>query len=266
MATQFVPLSETVDEFPELAAVAPQGCPDIPVPDELSDWAQTDYDLDANMALKLGFSLGGGSTSANQRLLIREFSRSATCSAPDGKRYRYGTAVRLVVKINNITAGANLSIPFVAAETQLARMQAESTLRVVGYAGEELAGLLPPFRAFNVDTYAELSTRMNEVKRLIAEDVANIRPTKLGVEITTEEKLDVSSALGLVWGLTCISKRQSCNVAKRSYPDTASLSAMRAIEQAYAGMPRPVGCTGDRPTKLHQEAAKEMLRGLELKA
>ena len=266
MATQFVPVSETLEQLGELAAAAPAGCPELPEPDELSDWVQQDYDLDANLAQKLGFSVATGTLGGSQRLLIREFSRSSTCEGTDGKRYRYGTAVRLVVKINNVTAGASLTIPFVAAETQLARMQAESTLRVVGYVGEGLAGLLPPFRAFNVDTYAEMSTRMNEVKQLIGEDIENVRPTRLGVEVTTEETLDLSSALGLVWGLTCISKRRSCAEAKRSYPDQGSLAAMRAIEQAYGSMPSPVGCTADKPSKLHEAAAKEMLRGLELKS
>ena len=263
MAMQFVPLGEWADNVGPDAPPRQDECAGIEA-EELSVWIQDDFDLDASLAAKLGFGIGGGSIGGTQRLLIREFSRSSICVGADGKRYRYGTAVRLVVRINGLTAAANLSIPFVAAETQLARMQAESTLRVIGYVGEKLAELLPPFRAFNVDTYAELSTRMNEVKRLIGEDVKNVRPVKLGVEISSEERLDVAFSLGLVWGLTCISKGRSCEEGKRSYPDSASISSMRAIEQAYGSMPNPSPGTRDRPTKVHEQTAKEMLRGLKL--
>lgn len=260
MIPRFVPLAGPT----EAAPLGGGECASIPRADELSDWAQEDFDLDARLAGKLGFGVGGAGLETSHRLLIREFSRSATCTGPDGVRYRYGTAVRLVVKVASTDVRTGLTIALVAAETQVGRMQAESTLRVVGYAGEKLAALLPPFRTFNVDAYAELSTRMNDVKRLIGGDVANIRPVKLGVEIAAEEPLDAAAALGLIWGLSCIRRRQSCEEAKRAYPDPQSLTALRAIEEAYLRVPNPTGCTGERPSKLHQEAARELLRGLEL--
>ncbi len=170
-----------------------------------------------------------------------------------------------MVKISSAEARGNLNIPLVAAETQVGKMQAESTLRVVGYVGAGLAAKLPPFRTFNVDAYAELSTQMNEIKKLIGEDTANVQPVRLGVEITAEEELDVGSALGLVWGLTYIKNRKSCEQAKREYRDVGSDSALRAIGQAYLNMPSPSGCSEDKPSKVHEETAKEMLRGMELK-
>jgi hypothetical protein len=240
------------------------GCANPPKAGELSDWAQFDYDLDARAAAKLGFVFGATSVTASQRLLIREFARSSICNS-NGKTYRYGTSVRLIVRINMIAITGSLSLSMVAAETQVGRMQAESHLNVVGYVGNRLANMLPPFRTFNVDAYAEMSTKMNDIKRLIGEDVENIRPVKLGIEYNIkEDDIDLNESLGLIWGLTQLSKGHSCSRAKEHYPDSNSLAAIRAIERAYIMMP---GSTGIEyaPTPMQKAFATEVLRGMELR-
>lgn len=269
MSVQFVPLELDVPrrkDLPELA-FTPEECAEPPKAEELSDWNQYDYDLDARMAAKLGFGFGGLNISSSQRLLVREFTRSKVCSGEDGKRYRYGTAVRLIVKVNNIAGGGSLTLPFVAAETQFGRMEASSSLKVIGYVGSQLAGILPPFRTFNVDAYAEMSTKMNEVKRLIGEDVENVRPEKLGVEVDSDEQqMDVKEALGLIWGLTCAAKGKSCKEARDEYPDREDPSAIRGIQAAYDRLPSSTGCSQKKPTRIQRVTAQEELKGMELRS
>ncbi len=93
MITHFVPLDAQALELQPRAAPTLDGCSEPPSAASLSDWRQDDYDLDAHLAGKLGFAIGNTSGSTSQRLLVREFSRSTVCEG-EGKRYRYGTAVR----------------------------------------------------------------------------------------------------------------------------------------------------------------------------
>jgi hypothetical protein len=237
-----------------------------PQANQLSDWTQYDYDLDIQLATKLGFAVGGLSISGNYRVLIREFARSLVCVAPDGTRYRYGTSVRLVVRVTSFSSAGTLSLAVVAGETQVGRMQAESHLRVVGYVGEKLAELLPPFRTFNVDAYAEMSNKMNEIKLLIGKDVSNIRPDKLGVDLdgVEYEGVDTNEALGLIWGLSRLARGENKERAKQLYPDLGSQAAIRGIELAYGRIPGS-GVAATTPTAAQREFARELLRGLELK-
>jgi hypothetical protein len=132
-------------------------CQNPPKAIDLSQWKQHYFSLDTNAAAKLGFVIGAVSGSARQRVIVTEFSRSANCIADDGTtELSYGVSARLVVHVSNYEASGNFALPYIAAEAQFGRAQAQSDLRVDGYVGEKLAQLIPPIQAFTVETYVAL--------------------------------------------------------------------------------------------------------------
>jgi hypothetical protein len=211
-------------------------CDTPPQAQDLADWDQHYFSLDAHLATKLGFGFGVMSAGARQRIIVLEFSRSAPCIASDGTELRYGVSVRLVVRVSNYEAGANLALPFVAAEAQMGHLQTESTLAVRGYAGQGLAGLIPPLQSLTVDTYVDLMQRISKIQDLLGRDIANVRPALLQVPETAVEgpNRKVEHAVGLVWALSKIADGVSRNQAIADFPSKDSEASTTAIQDAYA--------------------------------
>jgi hypothetical protein len=238
-------------------------CTSPPAASELSDWEQQFYSLDANLAAKVGFALGSVSASARQRVLISEFSRSAPCSTEDGLELHYGVALRLIVHVANFEAGANLTLPWVAAQAQVQKAETWSKLSVTGYVGD-LGPLLPPIKAFTVDNYIDLMQKVSAIQAKVASDTGNIRPRKLRVVDPSAEGQEQKWAVGAVWALTQIADGRSCRRAHEEFPDREATTALGAIEDVY----RSFGfgsCDDTTPSGEAQDLARKRLRGTKLK-
>ncbi len=170
------------------------------------------------MAAKLGFPFGTLSGSGRERVIVLEFSRSAPCLAGDGTELRYGVAVRLAVKVSKYEARTSLTLPVVAAEAQLGRVEAQSMLLVRGYVGAKLGSLIPALEAFSVESYVNLMQRVSQIQALISQDTANIRPALLHVppnEVEDEGKHD--HALGVTWALSMLADGVSYERARSGF-------------------------------------------------
>jgi hypothetical protein len=220
-----------------LAPSARLSCQNPPKASDLSQWKQNYFSLDTNAAAKLGFVIGAVSGSVRQRVIVSEFSRSATCTADDGStELSYGVSVRLVVHVSNYEASGSFALPYIAAEAQFGRAQAHSNLRVDGYVGGQLAQLIPPIQAFTVETYVDLMQKVSEIQQLISSDVENLRPMLLHIpeQLDTSEEEEIDSALGLVWALSNLAEGRSLDTAKREFPRPQSVTALGKIESTYA--------------------------------
>ena len=212
-------------------------CDTPPCAADLDQWLQHSFSLDANLAAELNIPFGfSGSANGRQRVFVLESSRSKECTAADGATMvRYGVAVRLAVKASNLSAEMNLSLPLLAAETQIGRAQTESTLLVNGYVGTDLAPLLPKPGLFDVEKYAELMDAIGKIQELINREVTNIRPVPLQVAPRQGQEPDlVDQALGTVWALSRMADGDSLQQATRDFPMPHRRGALMAIESTYA--------------------------------
>ena len=140
----------------------------------------------------------------------------------------------MAVKASNFDAEMHLSLPLLAAETQIGRAQTESTLLVNGYVGAELASLLPKPGVFDVEKYAELMDAMGRIQELVNRDVANVRPVPLQIAPELGPEPDrYDEALGTAWALSQMAEGRSLDEAKREFPLTARVGAEAAIDRTY---------------------------------
>jgi hypothetical protein len=216
---------------------APTGKVKIPTVDELSDWNWQQTEMSSDLAIKLGFAVGSVSASAQNRTLIAEFSRTATVEQ-DGRNASYGVAARLVVGVTKVEGSVSVTIPVLAAQAQLGHGEASVNLRVSGYVGDKLAGLLPTdVLMLNVDTYSSLTTKMSEIVKLIGSDRDKIRPKLLWLEGEDEGPAKVEDelarAVGSAYALTQIKEHKTLDESLTGYHDQDDQIALEAIRHTY---------------------------------
>ena len=212
--------------------------------------------------------MGGGADLARKsRVLVAEFSRSKTVMRQDGQ-WRYGVAARLIVKVSNFELGANMTLPFIAAEAQFNRLEASAALRVEGYVGADAAKQFPNFGAFDVETYVKLMDALSSLKDSIGGDVDNIRPVRLWTWAESAEGAStvddrLTHAVGTMWALTRIADGATMAEAIANYRDTDDEVAHAAIRETY-GYLMPSG--DEAPNAQARARARELLDGYKAKA
>ncbi|GAA0910920.1 hypothetical protein GCM10009557_85270 [Virgisporangium ochraceum] len=242
---------------------------DVPAPDDLDTWQWDQYQLETDVAAKLGLTVGGGGSLARKsRVLVAEFSRSKSVARPEGQ-WRYGVAARLVVNVSNFNSGANMTLPFVAAEAQFNRLEASAALRVEGYVGADAAKQFPNFGAFDVETYVKLMDALSSLKDSIGSDVGNIRPVRLwtwaeSADSTPAVDDRLTHAVGTVWALTQIAAGKPVTEAVAGYRDTDDDVAHAAIRETYAS----ISSTDDSvdPDAQSRAHARDLLDGYRAKS
>ena len=250
------PVKLTVAAVPNLADA------DVPQAADLDLWTWDQYELKADVAAKLGLTVGGsGEASYKSRVLVAEFSRSKSVMRPEGQ-LRYGTAARLIVKVSNFDAKANMTLPFIAAEAQFNRLEASAALRIEGYVGPGAAKQLPKFGSFDVESYVKLMDALNSLTESIGADVDNIRPVRLW---TWAEAGDggkavddrLTSAVGTMWALTKIADGKPVAEAIAHYRDEDDAVAQDAIQATYTHLVGSDAAPGGQA----RARAKELLDG-----
>lgn len=212
----------------------------VPGADELSSWQWQQTEMSSSMALKLGFGIGELSGDRQGRLLMAEFSRTASVQ-DDGQLAVYGVAARLIVTTRSEQADAALTIPVLAAQGQLGHSRASVSLTVKGYVGDGLAELLPTDSlTLDVDSYSSLTTNISDIAKLIGKDRANIRPELLWVTAEDEGPAalddELSRAVGSVYALAQISKHRGIDEALNAYHDQSDDVATTAIRDVYGAL------------------------------
>jgi len=214
----------------------PEG--DVPQGADLDTWQWDQYQLENDVAAKLGLTVGGrADASRKSRVLVAEFSRSKSIIRQEGQ-WRFGVAARLVVKVSNFSMDANMTLPFIAAEAQFNRLEASSALRVEGYVGATAAKQFPSFSTFDVETYVKLMDALSTLKDTIGGDVDNIRPVQLWAWAEASESPAViddrlTRAVGTMWALTRIAEGDNLAKAVGGYRDTDDEVAHDAIRETY---------------------------------
>jgi len=233
----------------------------------LNQWDWQQYTLSTDLAAKLGFAVTGGKSEHNARTVVAEFSRTRV-EGDGATRRRVGVATRLVVQVSGLSASANLSLPVIAAEAQVNRIEATASLQIRGFLGKDLGKLMPSFSAFDVETYVKLLEAMTALKDSISEQEERISPVVLWQwsdateTVTVDDRLTV--AVGTVWALSCIQKGWEVNRAIGEYKDIEDAVAHDAISRTYADLTE--SDDGQRePNVAEQERARTLLDGYKLR-
>ena len=242
----------------------------VPEVADLGQWALNEQIYDATQAARAGFLFGGADIQGTEQLFVSEFSRSQWVNGADGKRRRYGTAVRLYVKASSVSAQAKIGLSFLAAEAQMRNVSAQSEITVVGYVGDIGAHFLTQ-GTFDVEDYVKMRLNMNGLIETITGNPENIRPTLLEESSADiqEEQDDFQRIVGKLWALSRIADKKSCSKAKQDFPEGARGLIAVSIEDTYrtlsapfGGVPRP--CDNKSLGTGAQEFAKARLLGLKL--
>jgi hypothetical protein len=247
-----------------LLAPPSQPAEKIPAPADLAEWQWEQYQLEADVAGKLGLAVVSAHADVKSRVIVAEFSRSTTVVAEDSQ-CRYGVVARLVVKVRNLESGANLTLPFVAAEAQFNRLEASASLRVEGYVGKDAGKSFPNFGAFDVESYVKLMDALTSLKNTISEDEANIRPQRLwvwGEPAASSIDDQLTTAVGTVWALASIEQGKPQAQAVGEYRDSDDETARAAIAAVYSVL----AVESDRPSEVVRAHARELLDGYKMRS
>jgi hypothetical protein len=264
-------ISEEVESPPNGNTLLPPPVPaggDVPAAEELDTWNWERHELSWSLATKLGFALAEGKVEHASKVIVAEWSRSRTVARPEGKA-RYGVAARLIVRVKNLGADANLNLPFIAAEAQFGRLEASASVRVEGYVGPEPAESFSAFESFNVESYVRLNDAFTKLTSLIGSNAAAIRPTQLWTWVEPQSAVpDVSDrlagAVGTTYALAQIAGGVTLQQAVAGYQDTTDDAAHAAIRDTYAALVD--GPSDGQPQDEACDEAKRMLDGYRLKA
>jgi len=269
---QWLPVSSLPDgvERPETQAgpfvlAAMPSIEEPPPKLKLSDWRWEQHQLDSDVAADLGFSLGAARAGRKSRTIVAEFSRSATSSV-GGAVSRWGVSARLIVKVAEVDAGLNLTLPVVAAKAQVEGLEAYASMRLEGYRGEDASALFPAFGTFNVENYVRMTDALNQMKDAVGATDELIAPTQLWRLVKSQQQapeVRMRQGVGTAWALSQIKDGHTCAKAVSGYRDQADDVALNAIRQTYLELVDPdESATTDATARAR---ARTLLDGYELR-
>lgn len=182
-------------------AVAPdQTCTVPPTAEELDEFRDERYELQASAAARLGLAFLTGSVSGNRKSIVTDFMRGAFCTSESGSRVFYGASCRLVVDVSGFSADAKLTLPVIAAQVEMGVAKAMYRLSAKGYVGK-ISDVLGASGDLNVENYVNMIKAIDILKGRIADDTANVRPRPLYLDVDQAE-VDVEAGRRLSVGAT----------------------------------------------------------------
>ncbi|WP_417724501.1 hypothetical protein [Salipiger sp.] len=139
------------------------------------------YTRDVSGKTSFFSALFKGDATHKQVGVIQE-AKSFTVVKVDGRDVEMGVAVRMQVEASSFGSNVQVSIPNIAAESQLNLSRAEMEISVRGYAAP-LGDLLPVPSAVNVTSYGEYLDAFNAIQKRIfsKEGQADFSPVALGL-------------------------------------------------------------------------------------
>jgi hypothetical protein len=128
----------------------------------LSDWIQTEKDLDLSHTLSLGFAPFSLDESGDHRTIVLDAMRYA-----DTDNIRWGVGVRCVLHAWSESGTVKGSVALVAAQVSLNLAYTRTTLQVMGYRNAALAKSFPGFEEMSVSNYSDLMKALDNCRDAI---------------------------------------------------------------------------------------------------
>lgn len=241
-------------------------CAQPPAASELGSFETSRSELRVQAAAKLGLTLLSSNVSGRRLIVVQDFYRGAFCQSEDGWRVLYGVSARLVVDLAGFEARAQLTLPAIAAQVEIGMATASYKLGARGYVGSISQVLVSP-TALNVENYVALTGSIELLQKLLADDIPNLRPEPLFVDMPAQGSVDSDYrwSVGLVFALSQVAERQSLSSAKKAIVwETWSDEARSAIEELYLSTLR-LPDSDSRPDGAMQSWARSYLGKLRLR-
>lgn len=155
---------------------------DAPKGDELSDWVQSEKDLDVEESLKLGFAPFSLDQSGDHRTIILDAMRYV-----DKGNVRWGVGMRLSLHAWTEKGSVQGSVALVAAQASLNLAYTRASFQVLGCKSPDLTSNYPGFEEMTVSSYAKLMKSLdacrNALNAAVAAGTADLRPEPIAVSL-----------------------------------------------------------------------------------
>lgn len=152
---------------------------------ELDRWdvQSHQYSTKADVETSILGRLLSGNAKASHYGLVQEAKRFCIQTTENGRRVEFGTAVRLSVVVLSADFNLSLTLPNIAAKTQISNMQARISLSVDGYVGP-LGELLPAPDNLNVENLNVYTSAFKSIQSIVfgEQGLGFISPTLLGYD------------------------------------------------------------------------------------
>ena len=116
------------------------------------------------------------------------------------REYRCG----VLIEVDEKAADGDLTLPAIAAKVQISDASASAQLIVRGFNNPELGKLLPPWQAFNVDSYSQYMSAVSAIQAVITENNDCIVPQLLATTIAAPALPSSAASVGTVIALRAI--------------------------------------------------------------
>ena len=172
----------------------------LPELDDLGTWSEAEYELGADVAEALGFSL---ERNVGMAVRVLERHRAVELVSAAGVPVRIGVAVRMTVRWPGKPGSDGASVAAMAARAQAGGDRAAGTVSVVGFAHPDVGELIPGEIDVDIDGYARLVSAVDGIQSRVADNPKSIRLGVIGRFEQDSENPPWNSdvALGSIWAL-----------------------------------------------------------------
>jgi hypothetical protein len=172
---EFTPLGPGSDFQPLTARDIPQTL------DDLTTQVSRTFDLSVTAAGQLNIPvIGSVSGGFNRRVVVLE--RTAYKEIPDNEiQYQYGYTIRLAITVSKITAEVKMSLPFLAASTELGQIEAKWILQVMGLSGSKIDSAVLPPKELNLETFVLANQSLDSLIKAVRDPTTNFKAALVAV-------------------------------------------------------------------------------------
>jgi hypothetical protein len=150
---------------------------DVPKAEELSNWVQSEKDLDLNQTLSLGFAPFSLDEKGDHRTIVLDVMRYV-----DKGNVRWGVGIRFTLHAWTDDGNVKGSVALVAAQATLNMAYTRATFQVLGYDSPDLQDSFPGFEEMSVSNYAQLMKSIDACRTEIGKaSLDELRPQPIAI-------------------------------------------------------------------------------------
>ena len=235
--------------------------PEPPAADDLGEIVATTYSLSIEAAGRLNIPVfGNASGSLSRQVVVYEWSRFRDVGQPDGSTQRWGFAIRFCVTVTKAAGEATVSLPVLAAEAQLGRVEAGWTMQVKGISGPKIREAVLAPEELDVETYIKARNSMQEIIAAIGDADTVIKPELL-LTVPPDRPLDEYGRQALTtYVVACIGNGRLADWAINKLGNTEpARNIVRAVYEDFGV------AQGEAPGAVARAQAEEALRGVRIR-
>jgi len=241
-------------------------CNPIPTRDQVAAGVRFNHgSMSLESAIKANLPILQITGGINQRVFVRDITRTATCIATDGvSEVIYGQAVRMLITVTNSEASVDLSLPVIAANATIKNQSNRVNIELVGFSNPESTVLLSSLvnTELNVESYSKFLDAAGKIMALLD---APMGTTTTIARIGIVPKVKPSALKdGVVAGyaLTQISSGKTCIESKSLFKSTDP-SLLAVIDSTYTAIMG--SCSLTKPDARNKLDADDQLNQLKVK-